>query len=262
MPNYIKDYFTEFDDPNVNTHELFNKCYAMAILPRSGSTWITNLLSKNGLGNPDEWINAHSFRDNAPRYSETNLKRFIYRLINEKKQNNGIWSIQLTYWHINKFLELLPLSHLLGDSPKWLYLRRKDIIAQGISLYRSTASGYWHSYNSKELKQLYDSVPYDSEQILHWTKHILDQEIFFETFFSKSGISPSRYFHEDLTKSPEPILSEIISFLNISNPNLNTSSEIKVIAKKSKTEEWKDSFITKRPDFIKSIEDTRPSYNG
>ena len=128
--------------------------------------------------------------------------------ISDSKSEDGVAGIQLSRYQAEWLCELLddPAKFLAMVRP--FYLRRKNIVAQAISLYRSASSGYFHSYQSEIARERSEAVPYAPDHILKRIASIVENEIWFEKLFSVHDIVPIRFFYEDLIESMPLVLRQ------------------------------------------------------
>jgi LPS sulfotransferase NodH len=239
--------------------------YAICMTPRSGSTLLTNMLrSTNLLGNPEEWFNADAIGPwvDKYKYKVKSLVEYIDCLRRHQKTPNGIFGCELPYYQMIMLLELVTIQQVFDDEPIWFYLRRKNLILQGISLFRSAKSGYFHSYmNNDKLIEQYMAVEYSSEEIQYWIQHILEQEIGFEEVFENYKFEPIRIFYEEFIEkiNRKRILNLFFNALGISQKIIY--SEKNETIKKISDEKnlvWHKIFITENRNYLREMKCKRP----
>ena len=165
---------------------------------RSGSSWLTELLTKTRmLGNPEEWFNPDFVAENARNLGAKSELEYIKALQSELGSNNGIFAIECSYSQM-ELLEEIDFFDIFNNenNTKFFYLRRKDLVAQAISLYSAKNTGIFHASQSRQVEDT--KVGYDGPNILHWLVHLLSEEIMFELRFIKTGITPIQLFYEDI----------------------------------------------------------------
>jgi len=130
--------------------------YMIAFTARSGSTLLCDYLTANGLGYPTEYFQHPFGVANKWHYDQLgcppdDFMGFVSRLL-VLRANNGIFGAKITWDQKNALLEEAnrynSTFHDMGDlSPgiKWIYLRRRDKVAQAVSLWRAAKTGRWHS---------------------------------------------------------------------------------------------------------------------
>ena len=81
-------------------------------------------------------------------------------------------------------------SYLSGF--KYIYLTRRDLAAQAISLYKATETSVFHTnvQHSEEAISKLRSLQYDYEKIKEWYVHIDRQEKGWQAYFFNNRIVP------------------------------------------------------------------------
>lgn len=187
-----------FYEELLQTHRL----YVIFIQPRSGSTWLTELISRGfGSDTPQEWFNRDFVTGDADvmgcpppsRLGATSIEDYLGKIV---KRADGAAGVQLS------FGDAQALSQMIGkgvpiDRISWFYMRRRDIFGQAISFERSMSTRVWHSYEGGT--DLLEAHKAEANAQLKAMKNIVNTEVSFEAFFGKCGISPTRLYYEDLT---------------------------------------------------------------
>ncbi len=194
-------------EPGATWDELFqaareaqaDRLYAIAFTPRSGSTRLAQILENSGvLGNPREWFNPSLRRTQVIRSASHNLREY-YRFIKTTHRTRRVFGVELTWAHLRQ-LQAAGEPQLLADVPHWFFLRRRDFLAQSVSLARARASGHYHS-----IQQGHAPVPeYSPQLILRCLLEIQQQEFALQKYFNAAQISPTELWYEDLSVS-EPL---------------------------------------------------------
>jgi trehalose 2-sulfotransferase len=179
------------------------------LIPRSGSTWLTELATNTGaLGVPHEWFNDNWIYTDEPVLGclpsrlrgIAEVNEYVDAIVDE---GQGIAGLQLSVFQAAMLQEMIDSPF----DPRWLkacfYLRRRDLAAQAVSLYRSVVSGRFHSYQSTQQHiQAFKAVEYDHDNIIKWLHFIIDCEQQFSQLFRSCRIRPISLFYEDLLVDP------------------------------------------------------------
>lgn len=149
------------------------RSYVIVFTARSGSTWLTKLLSGTGvLGYPEEYINPDFIRDVAQFLNCREPAGFLESLKRRRKSANGIFGIEAREVDIRLFGET---EFFQAFRPETIFfnLWRQNIVAQAISLYRAVATRRFHSNDETGV-----STPpaYDPEAIQNWLSHVAAEE--------------------------------------------------------------------------------------
>ena len=121
------------------------RSYVIMFMARSGSSWLTSLLSgTEALGHPEEYINPNFVRDVARSLNASEPDAFLKILERRRKTANGVFGIEVRAFDIHNFGAEKFFRHF-GYETLFFNLWRENLILQAISLYRAMASGRWHS---------------------------------------------------------------------------------------------------------------------
>lgn len=203
--------------------------YAILCSSRSGSTHLCDLLkSTNRAGNPEEFFNK-SLDFNHLRKG----KGFVDGIVNGTKTENNVFGAKL--------VGLDQLSNYADSTLEFthcVYLKRRDVVAQAVSRYKSWKTGVWH------LSDVHKEIPktdYSFDGIKWCYDAILEEAKVFESILSKSHYLEVSY-EDDLIGSPEQTVYCILEYLDISTNELPLlSSDQKCVSDKD-SERWAKMF--------------------
>lgn len=191
-------------------------CYLIAASPRCGSQLLTSLLTATGLaGNPDEHFNPWHMGDATNFFPDGLLygPEHIQRLIAEHTTPNGLFGTKAHFLQVTNFVGLDRLESLYPVPLKYVYLRRKNIERQGVSLARAAQTD---AYNS-EMPEKGQPV-YDFHLISQCTREVRVQDKGWKTYFHNRGIEPLVVIYEELVEDRVRILRGVLEFLGVSIP--------------------------------------------
>ena len=122
------------------------------------------------------------------------------------------------------WLQFAPLYHFGAyeryfRNASYIYLTREDVLAQAISRYIATETGYFHSVN----KHLEDTksveVEFDFDKLWRHAEHLIEMQSAWERFFATEGISPLRLTYEEVEADPADVLRRISDFVGVALPD-------------------------------------------
>jgi LPS sulfotransferase NodH len=147
--------------------------YVIIFMARSGSSWLTSLLSgTERLGHPEEYINPNFVREVARSLNSRVPRDFLKLLKRRRKTANGVFGIEARAHDIEHFGQRVFFEEF--DETALLYnLWRENIFAQTVSLFRALATGRWHSYEADGGAQVPD---YDADAIERLALQLLREE--------------------------------------------------------------------------------------
>ncbi|MDJ0554397.1 MAG: Stf0 family sulfotransferase [Microcoleaceae cyanobacterium MO_207.B10] len=185
--------------------------YLICITPRSGSSWLTEILSGTKiLGNPEEWFNP----GNLPgiiqnRYPCLDIIEYFDCIKRTQCTENKVFGMELSFFQHQLLCDALEttkkdssLSLLNPEKNKFIYLYRLDLVAQAVSLYRAVETGMFHSAQTNASEKALVDFKYSDDRIWHWLIHILQQEFGWQQNFSKKCISPLYLTYEEMWSNP------------------------------------------------------------
>jgi trehalose 2-sulfotransferase len=202
--------------------------YVVATVPRTGSSFLCDLLVRTGvLGEPVELATTEFRDDYCKRWSipsDVSDTNFLITGVRKSTSKNGVFGVKLL---ANQFTRLKNMGKLsrnatskqiiehIAPNAKYVYLLRRDLRAQGISWYRALRTGRWWEvvnhengwvkapdpeYNSISIRQLID----ESRELRRlWEEH-----------FQVNGIKPLRITYEDLVEDHARVVGAILSHMD------------------------------------------------
>ncbi|MEA1647533.1 Stf0 family sulfotransferase [Nitrospirillum sp. BR 11164] len=280
MVDYLelcKPYKAVFSDNcivDVETIKALNnkyKLYIIFIIARSGSTWLTELAKNSDvLGVPQEWFNEgwiqteeHALGCSPPKIIGTrDINAYARWSARNSASSCRIAGLQLSYYQMLAMQQLMSAPSGAFRDIKVFYLRRKNIIAQGISLYKSASSGIFHSFQRNDLSDVYLSkVAYDADKIKETILGLLTCEDGFEKHFTDHNVAPKRFFYEDLTADPLTVLNWMDrTITGQPSPRIGTlpATTVRRLSGAGSLA-WEQRFRMEFPDFCQEVDARRVS---
>jgi LPS sulfotransferase NodH len=190
---------------------LAEHCYLIFFSARSGSSWLTSLLSATKrLGFPEEYLNPEFVRSVAGALNARTPATVLDMLRRRKRTPNGIFGMEVRAVDITLFDEVL-FFETFGPQTIIFNLWRDNIVSQGISLYRAVSTGHYHSTDAGPPTQ----PPYDADGIKRWITHLLNTENTNLEMLAKWG-RPARFLrYEDIMRDPETTLRQFADALRV-----------------------------------------------
>jgi LPS sulfotransferase NodH len=197
------------------------KRYCIASTPRSGSTLLSLMLLNTHLaGNPKEYLNpllmAAWYRiNNKP----IQLNEYIKQIESRRTTENGVFGIKIHWRHLEKLaqrIDSIQINSFMNNFDKFIFIRRKDKIAQAISYYVADKTGVFHSDQEVWLKEFDIAHPtFNGFQILRHLSDIVREEASWEEFFKNSSKAVYEIYYEDLIDCYQEKTKDILNFLEI-----------------------------------------------
>ena len=174
------------------------KRYVIYFTPRSGSSWLTDILSQtNRMGRANELFNPNFMPNIARALHAGDIHQYI-DAAQRKLHTRGTFGFEITFHQLKVIFpgERVFLNHFAQAPCFWLV--REDIVEQAVSLAKMVVTEVAHSPNaSEEQRRASDTAfEYDAALIKRWLHHILAAEQGNEDFFKRHGMTPLRMSYE------------------------------------------------------------------
>jgi LPS sulfotransferase NodH len=149
------------------------KNYVIIFTARSGSSWLTNVLSETRqLGFPEEYLNPSFVRGVAKAVNSTVPEEFIAGLQRRRQSPNGVFGLEARALDIEAFGAACFYA-TIGRNAVFFNLWRSNIVAQAVSLFRAVQTQQFHI---KEGEAALPPPAYETKGIGHWMIHLTRQE--------------------------------------------------------------------------------------
>ena len=180
-----------------------HRSYTIAFSHRSGSSELCQLLSKNGLGSPGELFQGLTASGDSGAGNDANVARQVLSII-ASHTSNAIFGSKMAHDHRARIDGVLrrtlqgykTLDDILPDH-RWIWLIRRDKIAQAISLCRAEKTGIWSVPNSHAMSGFQRHEEFDYHYILSRVMMLYACDLAWQTYFSDNDISPYTLYYED-----------------------------------------------------------------
>jgi LPS sulfotransferase NodH len=175
-----------------------SKSYVIYFTPRSGSSWLTDILQQtNRMGHANELFNPDFMPAIAQALHAGDIHQFI-DAAKRKLHTRGTFGFEITFHQLKAIFpgERVFLDHFAQVPCFWLV--REDVVEQAVSLAKMVVTKVAHSSNaSEEQRHASDAAfEYDAAKIKFWLKHILAAEQGNEDLFKRHGMTPLRMSYE------------------------------------------------------------------
>jgi trehalose 2-sulfotransferase len=232
-----------------------DRCYVVLFTPRSGSSWLTSILSAaKVLGQPEEYVNESFVRNTAKATNSRDPKGMLAILKRRRKTPNGVFGIEATSTQIKLFGEA-EFFESFGAKVVMFHLWRDNIVAQGISLYRAVTTKRFHSHSPYT-----EPPPYDAVEICKWIGHLFRIENENRSMLDRNGYFPRVIRYEDITRSRNTTIAIFADALRVDVPS--NSSEGETVAEFKKIgDQWnrtaEQAFRNDEKGFVQDVEAQR-----
>ncbi|ELS04415.1 hypothetical protein Xen7305DRAFT_00041480 [Xenococcus sp. PCC 7305] len=202
--------------------------YAIISGPRSGSTFLCNLLESTGLAG----FPAEKLRDHAAvlaRNCGFDHIRYLQTVMTRTTTPNRVFGTKI----ISHFLPSYRRRDLNIDTflnkyfSKYIFLIRENKVAQAVSIFIAQKTQIYHISNKLEQQKYQEKIDeislddIDLNEINKRYNFLCQQEKYLENFCRDNGIEPLMVKYEDLARDPHKYISDILTYLGIDNQKID-----------------------------------------
>jgi trehalose 2-sulfotransferase len=192
--------------------------YLVASSPRSGSTYLCSILAQSGLlGAPAEMLNpGPDLRAFKARLKVSSHAEYIAALITLRTSRSGVFGLKAHFRNFEAFLkEYPPLLQVLSPMT-YIYVYRRDGVAQAVSMVRALQTNQWLA-QAEEKPKGKARLRYDRDLIAKTMKEIELADAAWVRWFEANNINPFRIVYEDLTADPARTVQSVVELLGVQN---------------------------------------------
>jgi LPS sulfotransferase NodH len=223
LGSYFKDYCSAYGS---SEYDGLSR-YILATTSRVGGHFIGQILASTGMGQPHEFLSDYHLSTylskSADHKDSETIDNYWNSLFSETYREqgaNGSFGIKLPFSFILPFIK-----H--GNFPfgfknwKWIYIYRRDVISQGISLYIAEKASSWNSFEGQEKINNLRIEDCDIDKVLNAIQIIINERYRWDLFFSLFGIPHLDIAYEDMLEDVLGETAKIRQFIGLKNHNLN-----------------------------------------
>ena len=149
-----------------------------------------------------------------------------------------------------------PLTELIEKKLgpiQYVWLRRKNKVAQGISHYKATQTEIWSSEAKSDDRVALDQrLTFDFPKIHQHVQQITEHDQCWAQFFKTHQIAPLMLVYEDFIQNPELTLKNLFQFLELPSENLDFSLPNREKQSDGRSKEWEQTYRRIQIDRLQS----------
>ncbi len=207
----------KYDQPPFRGQRRF---YMIAESPRSGSQLLADLLWRTGrMGSPGEYFNLDwtvptlSERlGSGPFDTPEGRQAYLRAVIRHRTTPNGVFGAKAHFDQLRPFLADETTRALLRRS-RFVWLRRRDLLAQAISFVAALRTGQWRLMRGGDVQAL--KAVYSRSLLERAIGTVASDERNWQIAFERNRIEPLEVWYEDLVADPDPICRGICNLVGI-----------------------------------------------
>jgi LPS sulfotransferase NodH len=242
------------------------KSYIIASSARSGSTYLARSLAQTGLlGAPSEVFNSatNEMQTLMARFRAYSHADYVAKLIANRTSRNGVFGMKAHFHQFEAFLKKYPpLLESLAPIT-YIYIDRRDKVAQAVSMAKALQTDQWSSQWRGSPRPM---LRYDRELIAKSMSEVELQDARWLRWFELHNITPFRVTYEDLIADPAAIVRSVVERLGVQDDEPDDLN-IPAIEKQGDdtNQEWIERFVREAradagtPDVAAADESSQPS---
>ena len=194
--------------------------FILATQPRSGFFFLNQLLrSTEAVGETYEWF--IDIADKSVDYLDDS--EMLARVANYYKEatckvDSQYWGMKLDMNYLRFWKRFSKLVGIIPSSLKWIWLIRKNKLAQAASVLKAVQAGVWHirqDDSAKQGKLIYHGMTTDELWIE--TNKRIEEDKMWSAYFTDNKIEPYIIYYEDFIQSEtwQQLVASILDFLGV-----------------------------------------------
>lgn len=226
--------------------------YIIAMTPRSGSSYLADVMTSTRLlGTPEEYLNLDFLPEILKAVPSLSPDEYLPNILKHAATPNGVSGIKASWGQFRDFKDALNTRTDLLDF-RYIYLIRRSLPLQAISLYRATETGVFHTnvtHGEQSLSKL-AGLQYDGNRIAHWHQHIVYEERGWLEYFVENRLTPLTITYEDIEEDIGLVVQRIANFLQIDVPLPDLDGKLSIFKKIGQrlNIEWATRFMLEQHD--------------
>jgi LPS sulfotransferase NodH len=223
--------------------------YFVCGTPRCGSWLLCGLLTSTGVaGRPHEWFWRDTEDANRRAWGVSGFPEYLARVREAGTTPNGVFGSKLMWGQVEDLLTRLkqadegaPHAALFAQhfpKPRFIWIHRKDRVAQAVSWAKAIQTGRWHHWDTASLL---GAPVYNREEIDALAAEVAAGNAAWRAWFANNDIEPLGVLFEDVIADPAAVTRGALEFLGI-QANGVSIAELTVRSTDPVNEGWLDRY--------------------
>jgi LPS sulfotransferase NodH len=233
--------------------------------PRSGTTLLCDLLAETGItGVPNSFYRVESVADFAGRLGVAEgpnfERRYLDAILREGRGDTDMFSMRVMWPSVATMRDALGVvfPREISDrgriaaafgTPLYLYVERKDKVAQAISRIKAEQSGLWHRAADGSVREQggeYRAPEYDAMRLRASISETTAHEAEWRGWFAREGIVPMEMSYEELSADPQAAMARLLGALGRDPEIANRIAPRTAKLADAQSTEWAERFARQR----------------
>lgn len=216
--------------------------YAISGEQRSGSSFLCQVLTSTGvLGRPLEYFNAPGLARFQPHYPQDGEGQ-LREITGQGKTPNGVYGVKLFSADFDRMAPTGWTTHL--PNLHFVWLTRRDLLSQAISVVRIAQTGQYASYARAEADPVYVR-----ERIAREIHRLAYGQARWAAFFARCGLKPLHLTYEEVAAHPQSAADAVARLVGLETDATIDAAQIHTrVQRDAISEEWRARFVCEAGD--------------
>jgi LPS sulfotransferase NodH len=211
---------------------------------RSGSNYLADLLASTGkMPRAREIFNVPVVLRLSKQNKAESFRHFC-QILARSYEIDGLFASKVG-WQQLYFLAKTRMIPEVFAAPRFIHVRRRDLLGQAISFVIAHQTGAWTSEQVPEREPVYDSVA-----IAEQMGRISDAAARFEQFFATFGFPHLDVAYEDFVKDKSGCVSAITTWLGLGSSTIKEEESHFQRQRNTINDEWRERFLTEHKAYF------------
>lgn len=127
---------------------------------------------------------------------------FVLKTVMQNRSEQGIFGFEINWLQLAALNSFSPIQYFFGHRIVWFMLRRRDLLAQAISLYLANKTKVYHSYQMMEVPAEAKTPEFDGPALTSLMREIVCQEEEILRWATSQQVTPIMLYYEDIVSDP------------------------------------------------------------
>ena len=238
---FNSDYDFWYSGP-VRTH------YLICSTPRSDSHFLGHLMYASGtLGYPLEYFHPSHFAKWG-RLSGRHDPLEVLQYIKKRRTSlNGCFGIKTHFAQFRHMCRLVEMEEALPGC-RLIFVDRRDILSQAISLVKAKQTGAWISFHRKQREAKYEQAQIDEALV-----RIIDEKVSWADHLRHADNRVLRLSYEDFCEKPDRAIRSVSSHLGVETPILRQGARLPERQSDEQNQFWKRRYLEGAPEGFHAV---------
>jgi LPS sulfotransferase NodH len=197
--------------------------------PRAGSWMLCTALAQTSVaGYPSEYLIPWDEKEWSALWGARDYPEFLAGMRREGTSANGLCAVKLMWGHVEhlrdrvrdldayRALDAADLLPAVFPEPTYVWLSRRDTVAQAVSHARALTSGTWavgaaERPDAAPAAAAPEGAAFDPDLVRRLHAEVLEQEAAWRRLFAARGVEPLRLWYEDLLADFDGCLRRVLA---------------------------------------------------